>query len=80
MKKNSLKYVILLFLTVFLIPINVFAKGKITLTTDEETLKVGEEVVVTAKVSSDEKLYALTATLSYDANVFEKIDDKEKII
>ena len=64
----NIKYFIILFLMVFLMPINVFAKGKINLITDEETLKVGEEVIVTAKVSNSEKLYALTATLSYDSN------------
>ncbi len=76
----NIKYIIILFLMVFLMPLNVFAKNGITLKTDERILEEGEEIVVTAKASSDKELYALTATLSYDANVFEKIDDRDFII
>ena len=58
-----------------ILPLNVMAKSEITLNVDKSSIKANEEVLVTAKLKSDKKLYALLATLSYDENVFEKIDD-----
>ena len=78
-KHLSLKYFLLMLLTSILLPINVMAKGDITLEVDKTDLEIGDEVTVTAKLSSDEKLYALTATLNYDRNVFTEIDNKNFI-
>ena len=64
----------LILLTIILLPINVFAKEKITLELDKTDLEVGENVTVIAKLPTDTKLYALTAVLSYDSSVFEQID------
>ncbi len=63
----------------FILPLNVLAEG-VKLTTDKEDLTIGDEVVVTATVDSDKKLYALMATLNYDKAVFEEIDERGFII
>ena len=49
--------------------------GGITLTTDKTDLGAGDEIIVTADFPDEAKIYALTATLQYDQNVFEPIDD-----
>ena len=56
-------------------PVIVYAKSEITLETDKTALEVNDEVIVKAKLESDTKLYALTATFSYDENIFEEIND-----
>ncbi len=74
MKFNTkLKYFILGLLVMFLMPIDVFAKENINLKVDKTDLEMGDEVVVTAELTGKEKLYAFTATLSYDQEVFEPI-------
>ncbi len=75
MKYNHTKYLVLIILlTLFLLPVNVVAKEKVTLKANKSFLELGEEITVTANFSSDKKVYALTSTLSYDENVFEAID------
>ena len=69
---------ILLFL--FLFPIVAYAKDGIYLEIDKTDLNAGDEVVVTASVLEDVSLYALTATLNYDASVFEKIDENDFVL
>ena len=69
--KNSL-IAILMFLV---LPITVFAKTGIVLTANQNTMEVGEEIVVTASTSENAHLFALTATLNFDRNVFEEIDE-----
>ncbi len=70
-----MKKFILMIIMMVILPLNVMAKSEITLNVDKSLLRANEEVLVTAKLKSDKKLYALLATLSYDENVFEKIDD-----
>ena len=72
---NKLKIFIITALA--LMPINVFAKSEIILDIDKNNVEANEEILVSAKLVSDTKLYALTATLSYDENVFEKINDSD---
>lgn len=74
MTKRNYKYLLVMVLFL-LMPLNVFAKNAITLVTDKSTLEIGDELNVTAKINDDVDLYALTATLSYDKEVFEEIED-----
>ncbi len=77
MRLRKIKYLILLILMAFVLPINVLAEELVSLKSDKNILDIGDEVTITAKVTSDHKLYALTATLSYDESVFENIDDND---
>ena len=63
-----------------LLPINVFARDRINLTADKMDLEAKDEIVLTAKLDSKTDFYALTATLAYDQNVFEKITKEDFII
>ncbi len=74
MKQKFKKVFLLLLLTIFFIPFNVFASNKVTLKTSDDDLTIGDEITVSANLSSDKKLFALTAALSYDEKVFERID------
>lgn len=76
MKSNRVKYVRVLFLMLLLFPLNVFASNKIELKTDKTDLKAGDEIKVGAVVTENTDIYTVLATLKYDKNVFEKIDDK----
>ena len=76
MKTVKIKYFIFIFLFIIIIPSIIFAKDEITIETSQYDLELNDEFVLTAKISSDRKLYALTATLSYDESVFEAIDDR----
>lgn len=76
MKKYA-KYLLLLVITIILLPISVKAEEQISLGIDKDTLEVGDEVVVTANLSSNKKLYALTASFSYDKNVFMEINNND---
>ena len=76
MKTVKIKYFILLFLFIIIIPSIIFAKDEVTIETSQYDLEINDEFVITTKISSDHKLYALTATLSYDESVFEAIDDR----
>ena len=81
MKKNNIfKYLLSILLLVIVVPITVLAKGKITLDVDKTDLEVGDTITVTAKVSENTDLYALSAVLSYDENVFAPIDTESFIL
>ena len=73
--KNFKKYLAFLLFIVVIIPIQAFAKANVILSVDKKDLEAGDIVTVSAKLPSETKLYALTATLSYDTNVFEEMDD-----
>ena len=73
--ENFKKYLIFLLFIVVIIPFQVFAKANVILSVDKNNLEIGDVVTVSAKLPSETKLYALTATLSYDTNVFEEMDD-----
>ncbi len=76
MKYRKIKYLIIVFLAIVLIPFNnVKASEKVSLKIDKKDLEVGDEITVSASISSDLDAYALLATLKYDKNVFKKIDD-----
>ena len=75
--KSYAKYLLLLVITIILLPISVKAEEQISLGIDKDTLEVGDEVVVTANLSSNKKLYALTASFSYDKNVFMEITNND---
>ena len=67
---------ICLFVCMFLLlPICVLAKDKMELNVDKTDITVGDEIIVTAKVSEELKSYAVIATLKYDENVFQKIEE-----
>ncbi len=74
--QKKLTQIIFLFLAVFLIPVSVFATQNITLKVDKNNLEIGDEITISANVPDDIEAYALQATLKYDKNVFEKIDDE----
>ncbi len=68
-----IKYLIIIFLAVILFPFGVNASENVTLKTDKTVLKKGDSVTVIANIDYDKSLYAFTAGLSYDENVFEKL-------
>ncbi len=76
MKYKNVKYLLFFILIMFTFPLTVFAQNKIVLSTDKTDLGIGDELTVSAQMSSDDELYAMTATLSYDESVFETIDDR----
>ena len=60
----------------FLITTQVSAlSNSIVLKTDKSDLEAGEEITVSVDLPEDSEIYALTATLQYDQNVFEQIND-----
>ena len=73
--KDRVKYLLIFILMMVLIPINVKASDAVTLRANKDVLEVGDELVVKASFPKDKKLYAVIATLKFDENVFEKIDD-----
>lgn len=75
MKYVKIKYLLVVFLATILIPLNVFASEKVSLKVDKTDLEIGDEITVSASMPSDMDAYALLATLKYDKNVFQKIDD-----
>ena len=75
MKSNFYKYLVILFLMVFLLPTTVFAQENFELKVDKTDLKIGDEITVSANAPSNLDAYALMATLKYDKNVFQTIDD-----
>ena len=74
--QRKMMHLILLFLAVFLIPFSVNAAQNVTLKIDKDNLEIGDEVTISANISSNIEAYALQATLKYDENVFEQIDDE----
>ncbi len=73
--KKRISYLLVLFLIAIILPLNVFGAEKINLKVDKTDLEVGDEITVSAIVPSDLSTYAMLATLKYDQNVFQKIDD-----
>ena len=74
--KKIKKILYLIILSTFLLPLTVLANDKITLKVDKSDLSAGDVVTVDAVMPEDLKLYALTATLNYDKNVFEEISNE----
>ena len=73
--KDSFKYLLVVFLTTILLPISVLAKESVELKIDKTDLKVGDEVKVIASVPDKMEAYAIMATLKYDKNVFQIVND-----
>ena len=74
--KNIKKILIFILLTIFILPITIYANNEVILKVDKTELEVGDVITVDAEIPSDIKLYALTATLNYDKDVFEEITDQ----
>ncbi len=74
---SRLKKIVLFLITSLILPFSVFAKEDIELSVDKKDLKIGDEIVVTAKMAEDLESYALIATLKYDENVFQRIDESD---
>ncbi len=75
MQKKNIKLFLITLLTIFLFPGSVFAAEGISLKVNKTDLKAGDTVNISAKLPKDYKTYALMATLTYDENVFERIND-----
>ncbi len=74
--KNIKKLLFIIILTILLFPVLTLANNEVTLKVDKSDLEAGDVVTVDAEIPSDLKLYALTATLKYDQNVFEEISNE----
>lgn len=60
----------------FLVSAECWAAGNtIALKVDKNDLQAGDEITVSADLSGEDEVYAITATLQYDQNVFEPISD-----
>lgn len=72
--------IILAVLMLFAIVPSVYAAStpKITTTVDKTSVSKGDVVTLTAKVSSNSNLCALTYEISYDASAFEVVKNSEK--
>lgn len=75
--KSLIKKLIFTILITVLLPINVLAKERITLKVNKTDVTIGDEIVVSASVDERLNSYAILATLKYDQNVFEKIDEND---
>ncbi len=75
--KEKIKYLLVVLLTAILLPISVFAKESVELKIDKTDLKVDDEVKVTASVPNKMDAYAIMATLKYDKNVFQVVNDSD---
>ena len=76
MKLRKIMYFILLTIIItFIFPLNVLAENLVSLSSDKDILDIGDDVIVTAKLTDNHNIYALTSTLSYDKEVFEEIDN-----
>ena len=73
--KEKFKYLLVFLITIILLPISVLAKESVELKIDKTDLKVGDEVKVTASVPNKMEAYAIMATLKYDKNVFQIVND-----
>ena len=75
---NQIKKVVYVFLMViFLLPLIVFAEDGLILNVDKTDLTIGDEITVSVTAPEDLKTYALLATLKYDNNVFQKINEND---
>ena len=71
--KKTITAIIFIFLITF--SLNVFAKEKVDLNIDKNSIEPGDEITVSINFSKEEQAaYAYTAKLSYDEDVFETID------
>ncbi len=77
---KKIKYLLFVLLITILLPISVFAKEALVLKVDKTDIKVGDEITVTANATSKMDTYALMATLKYDQNVFQNIDNDSFVI
>ena len=73
--KEKFKYLLVFFITIILLPISVLAKESVELKIDKTDLKIGDELKVTASVPNKMEAYAIMATLKYDKNVFQVVND-----
>ncbi len=80
MKSNFYKYLVILFLMVFLLPMTVLAQEKLELKVDKSDLEIGDEIIVSVSVPDGTDMYAFLATLKYDTNVFQRIDETDFLI
>ena len=70
--------VVLTFFISFSLFANVIAKDSVILNVSKSEVNLGEDIVVSINVDTNEKsLYAYTAKLSYDKDVFEVIDEDD---
>ena len=70
--------VVLTFFISFSLFANVIAKNSVILNVSKSEVNLGEDIVVSINVDTNEKsLYAYTAKLSYDKDVFEVIDEDD---
>ena len=69
--------IILTIFFLFAFSINVYAKGKSDIEIDKAEIKRGEEVTITIKLGEEKEIYAYTAKLSYDKEVFEQIKEED---
>ena len=74
---KKILFLIVLFGGLLFFPCSVYAKESVHLKVDKKDLELGDEITVTATMSGDSKLYALTAKLVYDNDVFTEIDDSD---
>ena len=73
MKKKIIS--LIFFILLFTFSLNVFAKEKVDLNIDKNSVNLGDEITVSINFSREEQVaYAYTAKLSYDEDVFETID------
>ncbi len=76
MKKIKINGLIFLFLCLVFLPLSVNAtQNEITLKMNKTDLTVGDEITLTASLPEGFETYAMVATLKYDNNVFQKIDE-----
>ena len=72
---NKIKSLLILTLMLIIFPLNLFATTKVELKTDKTELTVGDEITISVNIPNDNEYYAVLASLEYDKNIFEKIDD-----
>ncbi len=71
------KYIYIFVIMIFMLPLLVFAEDGLILNVDKTDLTIGDEITVSAIAPENLKTYALLATLKYDNNVFQKINEND---
>ena len=79
MKKFNFHNLFIMLFLLIALPISVLARDEITLEADKTDLEIGDIVSIKASLPNDSKLYALSATLSYDHNVFTSLNESSFI-
>ena len=74
--KQNFKLLIAVFLTIILMPLKVDALEQAVISVDKTELEAGDFVNVVVDLDYNKDLYAFTASLSFDENVFEVLDTK----